>query len=114
MTGVNGLPGARRFAVEQKRAMKPILLKIINPVVLLLAVNQFATGFNPRLYGKGTFRLAHKQMAFVLLVALAAHLGLNNAWIRHTYFGKKRKPTRSAEKRGNPPATVTVGSGPRG
>jgi len=94
--------------------MKPILLKIINPIVLLLAVNQFATGFNPRLYGKSTFRLAHKQMAVVLLVALAAHLGLNNAWIRHTYFRKKQKPTRSAVKSGNPPATVTGGTDTRG
>jgi len=71
--------------------MKPVLLKIVNPIVLLLAVNQFATGFNPRLYGKNTFRFTHKQMAIVLLIALAAHLGLNNAWIRHTYFQRKRK-----------------------
>lgn len=75
--------------------MKPTLLKIINPILLLLAVNQFATGFNPRLYGKNTFKFSHKQMAIVLLIALAAHLGLNNAWIRHTYFQKKRKPSRA-------------------
>ena len=94
--------------------MKPLLLKIINPIVLVLMVNQFATGFNPRLYGKNTFRLAHKQMALVLLVALAAHLGLNNAWIRHTYFRKKQKPSRSAVRTGNVPATATGGSDPRG
>jgi hypothetical protein len=94
--------------------MKPILLKIINPIVLLLAVNQFATGFDPRLYGKNTFRFAHKQMAVVLLVALAAHLGLNYAWIRHTYFGKKQKPPQTAVRNGKPPAIVTGGTDPRG
>jgi len=74
--------------------MKRTLLKIVNPIVLLLVVNQFATGFDPRLYGKGTFRMAHKQMAFALLGALTAHLLLNSSWIRQTYLRKKRLPER--------------------
>jgi len=76
--------------------MNSLLLKIINPIVLLLVINQFATGFKPRLYGPNTFRFTHKRMAIVLLLALAAHLGLNSAWVRHTYFRRKPKPKQRA------------------
>lgn len=70
--------------------MNSLLLKILNPILLALVVNQFATGFFPALYGRNTFRLTHKQMAWVLMVALIAHLGLNKRWINHVYF--KRRP----------------------
>ena len=60
------------------------LLRIINPIVLILVLNQLGTGFKPRLYGPGTFRLMHKQMAVILLIALIAHLALNFSWIRST------------------------------
>ena len=64
---------------------KKSLLKIVNPILLVLVVNQLVTGFKPRLYGPGTFRLMHKQMALVLSIVLAAHLALNLAWIRNAY-----------------------------
>ncbi len=71
--------------------MNSLLLKILNPILLALVVNQFATGFFPALYGRNTFRLTHKQMAWVLMGALIAHLGLNRRWINHVYF-KRRGP----------------------
>ena len=82
--------------------MKSNWLKILNPIVLLLAANQFATGFRPGLYVKGTFRFAHKRMSILLLIALAVHLGLNNAWVRRTYFRQRPSPERAAASNENP------------
>ena len=68
-------------------------LKVVNPVLLLLVVNQLATGFRPRLYGPGSFRLMHKQMALVLTAVLAAHLVLNFGWVKNTYWKPKPRKT---------------------
>ncbi len=72
---------------------KKTLLKIVNPILVVLVANQLATGFRPRLYGPGSFRLMHKQMAVILGVVLATHLALNFAWIINTY-GKPREAKR--------------------
>ncbi|MGD8956379.1 MAG: hypothetical protein PVJ03_03535 [Chromatiaceae bacterium] len=68
---------------------KKKLLKIVNPILLLLVMNQLATGFRPRLYGPGSFRLMHKQMALLLSLALMVHLVLNFSWVRNTYWKRK-------------------------
>ncbi len=73
--------------------MNSLLLKILNPILLALVVNQFATGFFPTLYGRNTFRLTHKQMAWVLMFALLAHLALNRNWISHVYFKRRKRPS---------------------
>ena len=65
------------------------LLKIVNPVLFALTMNQLATGFRPRLYGTGTFRLMHKQMALILSVVLLLHLALNFPWVSNTYLRSK-------------------------
>jgi hypothetical protein len=70
---------------------KKTLLKIVNPILLVLMLNQLATGFKPRLYGLGTFRLMHKQMAVILSMVLVAHLALNFAWMRTTYWKARTK-----------------------
>lgn len=62
------------------------LLKILNPLLLALVANQLATGYRPRTYGAGSFRVMHKQMALLLAVAVAAHLALNLPWIKNTYW----------------------------
>lgn len=70
---------------------KKTLLKIVNPILLVLIVNQLATGFKPRLYGLGTLKLMHKQMATILSLVLVAHLALNFAWLRNTYWKARTK-----------------------
>ena len=70
---------------------KKTLLKIVNPILLVLIVNQLATGSKPRLYGFGTFRLMHKQTAVILSMVLVAHLALNFPWIRNTYWKANTK-----------------------
>ena len=72
---------------------KKSLLKIVNPILLVLVVNQLATGFRPSLYGPGTFKLMHKQIAVILSIVLAAHLALNFAWMKNTYWKSKAKKT---------------------
>ena len=69
---------------------KNTLLKIVNPILLMLVVNQLATGFRPKLYGTGSFKLMHKQMAVILTVALASHLALNFPWIKNAYKKNQR------------------------
>ena len=73
---------------------KKTLLKIVNPMLLVLAANQLATGFRPKLYGPGSFKLMHKQMAVILTVALASHLALNFPWIKNTYWKKTPRDAR--------------------
>lgn len=73
---------------------KKSLLKIVNPILLILMVNQLSTGFIPRLYGPGTFRHLHKQMAVILSIVLVAHLTLNLAWIKSSY--SKSRPKKAA------------------
>ena len=70
---------------------KKTLLTIVNPILLALIVNQLATGFKPRLYGLGTFKLMHKQMAVILSIVLVAHLALNLAWMKNTYWKARAK-----------------------
>ena len=70
---------------------KKTLLKIVNPILLALIVNQLATGFKPRLYGLGTFKLMHQQMAVILSIVLVAHLALNLAWMKDTYWKARAK-----------------------
>jgi hypothetical protein len=70
---------------------KKTLLKFVNPILLVLIVNQLATGFKPRLYGLGTFRLMHRRMAVVLSMVLVAHLALNFAWMKNTYWKARAK-----------------------
>ena len=72
---------------------KKTLLKVLNPILLVLVVNQLATGFRPRLYGPGSFKLMHKEMAVILSAVLAAHLLLNFTWIKSTYWKPGAKKT---------------------
>ena len=44
---------------------KKTLLKIVNPILLVLAANQLATGFRRKVYGPGSCKLMHKQMAVI-------------------------------------------------
>ncbi len=65
-------------------------LKIINPILLVLVVNQFATGLKPNLFGAGSFRLMHKRVSWLLAAGLVAHLALNFSWIKSAYATKSK------------------------
>jgi len=67
------------------------VLKVVNLVLALLVVNQFASVFlfeNEVIPYRG-FEWMHKRAAFVLLAVAAVHLVLNWNWVKANYFKKK-------------------------
>lgn len=70
------------------------LLKILNPVLGLLVVNQILTGLLADELFKlspNAFEILHEDGGLVLAVLIVLHLILNWNWIKTTYF-KKRAP----------------------
>ena len=66
------------------------MLKIINPILGLLVVNQILTGVFGRSLSREAFEILHKDGGFVLAGVAALHLLLNWSWVKATYF--KRRP----------------------
>ena len=64
-------------------------LKIVNMVLLVLLINQAATGILGANLPYAVFVWGHKRAAFVLLAAAALHILLNWNWIKANYFRKK-------------------------
>ena len=69
------------------------VLKVVNLILALLVVNQFASVF---LFEKGVipytgFEWMHKRAAFVLLAVAAVHLVMNWNWVKANYFTKKQR-----------------------
>jgi len=64
-------------------------LKIVNVVLLVLLVNQAATGILARKVSHEVFEWGHERAAFVLLAAAAVHLVLNWNWVKANYFKSK-------------------------
>jgi len=58
-------------------------LKRINVLLFVLVVLQAITGLT------GIFAVIHPFGGILLVLAVAAHLYLNRAWIKATYFKKK-------------------------
>lgn len=70
--------------------MKTTVLKIINPLLLLLVISQILTGiFADTIPGK-SFQIVHFGGGFLLLALVITHLALNWGWIRNQYLPKKK------------------------
>ncbi|MBL7214153.1 MAG: hypothetical protein ISS71_00580 [Phycisphaerae bacterium] len=65
------------------------VLKVVNVVLLVLIINQAATGMLARKLPHEVFEWGHERAAFVLLVVAAVHLVLNWNWVKANYFKKK-------------------------
>lgn len=65
-------------------------LKIVNPILAVLVVNQILTGLFGRSLSHGAFEVFHKDGGFVLAGVAVLHLILNWNWVKANYF--KRKP----------------------
>lgn len=64
-------------------------LKVINPILGLLIVNQMLTGiFNGGL-SHDAFEILHEGGGYLLAVGIAIHVVLNWNWIKTSYFKKK-------------------------
>ena len=64
-------------------------LKVVNVVLLVLLINQAATGMLAIKLPYKAFQWAHERAAFVLLAVAAVHLVLNWNWVKTNYFKKK-------------------------
>jgi hypothetical protein len=63
-------------------------LKILNPFMAALAVNQAVTALFSEKLSRETFEFFHQGGGTILLVLIAVHFTLNFDWVRKNYFGK--------------------------
>lgn len=66
------------------------MLKILNPILGILLVNQIVTGLLNDSISHETFETLHKPGGIVLTIAIALHVFLNWNWIKANFF--KRRP----------------------
>ncbi len=67
---------------------KTAMLKILNPILVLLIVNQAVTGaLGPKLSPQ-TFVTLHEGGGALLIFLVFAHLILNFNWVKANYFAK--------------------------
>ena len=64
------------------------VLKVLNPILLVLFISQAATGLFHAKLSHETFELLHEGGGILLIVLVAIHLTLNLNWIRANYFHK--------------------------
>jgi len=67
-------------------------LKILNPVIGLLILNQLTTGILREHLPEETFEHLHIPGAILLIIGTIVHLALNWSWIKAMYFKKKAAP----------------------
>jgi hypothetical protein len=63
-------------------------LKILNPILVVLFINQAATALLRDYISHEAFEIFHKFGGFVLLSLIAVHIILNFNWVRANYFSK--------------------------
>lgn len=69
-------------------------LKVVNVLLALVFLSLAVSGLVQGLFGHPIpyeiFRLAHPLSGYLLTLLVASHLWLNRAWVKTTYFGKKK------------------------
>jgi hypothetical protein len=70
------------------------MLKIVNPILGLLVINQILTGLLGETLPREAFEIMHEDGGFVLAGVAALHLILNWNWVKANYF--KRAPAAKA------------------
>jgi hypothetical protein len=70
------------------------MLKIVNPILGLLVVNQILTGVFGASLPREAFEIMHEDGGFVLAGVAALHLILNWNWVKANYL--KRAPAAKA------------------
>jgi heme A synthase len=63
-------------------------LKVVNVLLLVLLINQAATGMLAMKLPHEVFEWGHQRAAYVLLTVAAVHTLLNWNWIKASYFKK--------------------------
>ncbi|MBN1795107.1 MAG: hypothetical protein JW804_00380 [Sedimentisphaerales bacterium] len=68
---------------------KNTALKIINPILLLLLINQAASGLFHGQYSHQAFEILHEGAGKVFIGLAIVHFILNFSWIKASYFKKR-------------------------
>jgi hypothetical protein len=63
-------------------------LKILNPVLVVLFINQAVTALLHDYIPHEAFEIFHQFAGFVLLTLIALHFFLNFNWVKANYFAK--------------------------
>lgn len=71
------------------------MLKIVNPILGILVVNQILTGVFGLALSYQAFEILHKDGGFVLAIVAALHLILNWNWVKANYFKRAPAATKS-------------------
>ena len=79
----------QRPLYERKTMNRQHVLKLLNPVLALLFVNQIVTGMSGTSLSHEAFEILHKGGAIILSLAVATHVILNGNWIKAQYFRKR-------------------------
>jgi hypothetical protein len=66
-------------------------LKILNPFMFLLAINQAVTAIFMDSLPPRVFEIFHQGGGAILLTFIATHFTLNFDWIKSNYFSRKLK-----------------------
>lgn len=69
---------------------KNLLLKIVNPILLLLLISQACSGFFRHSLSHEMFEIIHEGGGIVLVVLSSIHLILNWGWIRANFLKIKQ------------------------
>lgn len=69
-------------------------LKVLNPILAILLLNQVLSAFLSSILPRGTFALLHKGGGLVFACAATLHVILNWNWIKATFFRKPSPPRR--------------------
>lgn len=70
---------------------KSALLKVLNPILGILMLNQIVTAMINKYVGMPyeAYEISHGFMGMVLTVVVIVHLTLNWGWVVTSYFKKK-------------------------
>ena len=72
------------------------ILKVLNPLLGVLLVNQAITGLIGKALSRDVFDILHKGGGVALVIGIVIHLILNQHWIRANYFKRSERQAGSS------------------
>lgn len=66
------------------------ILKVLNPILALLFLNQILTGMLNEVIPKGAYEFFHEGGGTILTFAVILHVILNWNWVKATFLKKKK------------------------